>query len=185
MNARRANSDVVVAQTKHVRLVDRDGWTFAQRIGNTGIVCILAKTDGRLILVEQYRPPVEKNVIELPAGLAGDLAGQAEETLQQAAERELLEETGYVAGNWRQHVTVVSSAGITDEVVTFFLAENLEKRSAGGGDASEDIRVHEIPVADIERWLNEATSMGKLIDSRVYAGLYFMTKNDGRGSQCP
>ena len=59
MNAHRANSDVVVAQTKHVRLVDRDGWTFAQRIGNTGIVCILAKTaDGRLILVEQYRPPV-------------------------------------------------------------------------------------------------------------------------------
>ena len=176
MNTHRPNSDVVIAQTKHVRLVDRDGWSFAQRIGNTGIVCILAKTsDGRLILVEQYRPPVQKTVIELPAGLAGDLAGQADETLRQAAERELLEETGYVARNWRRHVTVVSSAGITDEVVTFFLAEDLQRRSAGGGDASEDIRVHEIPLADIERWLNEATTMGKLIDSRVYAGLYFMT----------
>ena len=186
MNTHRPNTDVVIAQTKHVRLVDRDGWSFAQRIGNTGVVCILAETsDGRLILVEQYRPPVQKTVIELPAGLAGDLAGQADETLRQAAERELLEETGYVARNWRQHVSVVSSAGITDEVVTFFLAEHLERRSAGGGDASEDIRVHEIPLADIERWLNQAVTMGKLIDSRVYAGLYFMMGDNNRGSRRP
>ena len=180
MNARRPSSDVVIAQTKHVRLVDRDGWSFAQRIGNTGIVCILAKTaDGRLIVVEQYRPPVEKTVIELPAGLAGDVAGQADETLRQAAERELLEETGYVARNWRQHVTVVSSAGITDEVVTFFVAENLERVSAGGGDESEGIRVHEIPLADIDGWLDEAARIGKLIDSRVYGGLYFLMRNAG------
>jgi len=175
VNNRRPNSDVVLARTKHVRLVDRDGWSFAQRVGNTGVVCILAKTaDECLILVEQYRPPVRKPVIELPAGLAGDLDGRTDETLQQAAERELLEETGYAARDWRERVTVVSSAGITDEVVTFFLAEDLERRSAGGGDASEDIRVHEIPLADIDRWLNEATTMGKLIDSRVYAALYFV-----------
>lgn len=173
MNTHRPKSDTVIAQTKHIRLVDRDGWSFAQRIGNTGIVCIVAQTaDGRLILVEQYRPPVQKPVIELPAGLAGDLDNQADETLQQAAERELLEETGYVARNWTQLVTVASSAGLTDEVVTFFLAESLERRTSGGGDASEDIRVHEIPLADIECWLNDAAATGKLIDARVYAALY-------------
>jgi len=182
MNTHRQNSGTVIAQTRHIRLVDRDGWSFAQRIGNTGIVCIVAKTaDGRLILVEQYRPPVQKPVIELPAGLAGDLDDQADETLQQAAERELLEETGYVARNWTRLVTAASSAGLTDEVVTFFLAESLERRTPGGGDASEDIRVHEVPLPDIERWLNAATTMGKLIDSRVYAGLYFLTGDHGQG----
>jgi ADP-ribose pyrophosphatase len=129
--------------------------------------------------VEQYRPAVRKNVIELPAGLAGDLAGEADESLQRAAQREFLEETGYAARSWRRLVSVVSSAGITDEVVTMFLAQHLEKRGTGGGDASEEICVHEIPLPDVERWLNEASKMGKLIDSRVWAGLYFMMVDDG------
>ena len=183
MNTHRQNSDTVIAQTKHLRLVDRDGWSFAQRIGNSGVVCIVAKTaDERLVLVEQYRPPVRKSVIELPAGLAGDLADEPDETLQQAAERELLEETGHVAGNWTQLVTGASSAGLTDEVATFFLAEDLEKRTPGGGDASEDIRVHEIPLADIQSWLKDAAAAGKLVDARVYAGLFFLTQNQATGS---
>ncbi|NQU20533.1 MAG: NUDIX hydrolase [Candidatus Nealsonbacteria bacterium] len=177
MNTHRQNSDTTIAQTKHVRFVDRDGWSFVERIGNTGIVCIVAKTtDGRLVLVEQYRPPVQRPVIELPAGLAGDLDDQADETLQQAAERELLEETGYAASTWRRLVTVASSPGLTDEIVTFFLAEDLQRRSAGGGDASEDIRVHEIPLAEIEDWLSAISSAGSLIDARVYTGLYFLGK---------
>lgn len=175
MDAKRVNSDTVIAQTRHVRLVDRDGWSFAQRIGNFGIVCIVAATaDRRLVLVEQYRPPVRQPVIELPAGLAGDLTGQADETLQQAAERELLEETGYVARDWRELVTVTSSPGMTDEVVTFFLADHLEKQTCGGGDASEDIHVHEIPLSTIACWLDACASNGKLIDARVYAGLYLL-----------
>ena len=176
---RQNNADTVIAQTKHLRLVDRDGWSFVQRIGATGVVCIVATTaDGRLILVEQYRPPVQKSVIDLPAGLAGDLDDQPDETLQQAAERELLEETGYIARDWTELVTVASSAGLTDEVVTFFLAENLERRTPGGGDASEDIRVREIPLADIQCWLKDAVTTGKLIDARVYAGLHILSDRD-------
>ncbi len=169
--------DVVVAETKHLRFVDRDGWSFAQRIGSTGVVCVVATTmDGRLILVEQYRPPVQTSVIELPAGLAGDLADQANETLRQASERELLEETGYVARDWREVATTASSAGLTDELVTFFRVENAERKAAGGGDSSEDICVHEIPIPSIERWLAEAAASGKIVDARVYAGLYFATR---------
>jgi ADP-ribose pyrophosphatase len=181
MNANQSKSDTVVAQTRHVRLVDRDGWSFAQRIGNSGIVCIVAATPARrLVLVEQYRPPVRQPVIELPAGLAGDLVGQANETLQQAAERELLEETGYVARDWRELITVASSPGMTDEIVTFFLADDLEKRTAGGGDAGENIHVHEIPLSTVECWLNESVSSGKMIDTRVYAGLYLLADSSKR-----
>jgi ADP-ribose pyrophosphatase len=116
------------------------------------------------------------SVIELPAGLAGDIADQADETFRQACERELLEETGYVARDWSELATTASSAGLTDELVTFFRVENAEKRAAGGGDSSEDICVHEIPLLDVERWLSEAAVSGKIVDTRVYAGLYFVSR---------
>ena len=167
--------DAVIAQTKYLRLIDRAGWTFAQRVGNTGIVCIIATmSDDRLILVEQYRPPVGCTVIELPAGLAGDIPGQQDEPLQTAAERELLEETGYVADQWQQLATVASSAGMTDEVVTLFRASGLTRQTAGGGDESEDIQVHTVPVDQLLDWLDKRTAAGVLVDSRVYAALAFI-----------
>jgi ADP-ribose pyrophosphatase len=159
---------------KHVRLVSRGGWEYAQRKGVTGIVAILAVTDdGKLILVEQYRPPVGKWVIELPAGLAGDVAGQETEELAAAARRELLEETGYEAGEMIYLAEGAASAGITDEVITLFRATGLQKTGTGEGDGSEDITVHEVPLADVRRWLEERRTAGSLIDLKVFAGLYF------------
>jgi len=167
--------DTVIAQTKHLRLVDRGGWSFVQRVGSTGVVCIVATTAGdRLILVEQHRKPLKAPVIELPAGLAGDVTDESDESLVEAARRELLEETGYVARDWRRLAELASSGGLTDEVVTLFRAENLHKEGPGGGEGSEDIRVHEIPPADAGRWLDEAAASGKIVDARVYAGLYFL-----------
>lgn len=159
---------------KHVRLVSRGGWEYAQRKSVTGIVAILAVTnDGKLILVEQYRPPVGKRVIELPAGLAGDVAGQETEELAAAARRELLEETGYEADEMNYLADGAASAGITDEVITLFRATGLRKTGAGEGDGSEDITVHEVPLADVRRWLEERRAGGSLIDLKVFSGLYF------------
>jgi len=84
---------------KHVHFVKVGGWEFADRPHISGIVAIVALTSkGEALLVEQFRPPVGKSVIELPAGLSGDVAGSAKEELVEAARRELLEETGYEAG---------------------------------------------------------------------------------------
>ncbi len=175
MTDNQSGEEKILARTKHMELVDQDGWSFVRRIGNTGIVGIIAATDeGCLLLVEQFRPPVGRTVIELPAGLAGDIADEEDESLQRAAERELLEETGYVARQWTQVVTVASSAGLTDEAVTLFLAEGLTKKGPGGGDASEDIHIHEIPLAEAPGWLAEVAASGTLIDSRVYAALFFL-----------
>ena len=180
MDSNNNSEDKIIAQTNHLSLVDRDGWSFVTRKGSTGVVCIIAvDADRRLILVEQFRPPVGTTVLELPAGLAGDLPGQDDETLEQAARRELLEETGYSAGDLRHLVTAASSAGITDEVITYFLATNLEKKTPGGGDASEDIRVHEVPLKEAESWLEKVIGDGKLVDARVYAGLYFAIRQTG------
>ena len=71
---------------KFVRFVDLDGWEFVERHGASGIVIIIAVTDARrLVLVEQFRPAMGKQVVELPAGLAGDIEGQEDEALITAA----------------------------------------------------------------------------------------------------
>src|SRR4051812_22417920 len=92
------NNVKTLCDGKHIRLVQKGKWEFVERKKVSGIVGIVAVTDdGKLILVEQFRPPVNKRVIEIPAGLAGDVAGREEESLETAARRELLEETGYEA----------------------------------------------------------------------------------------
>ena len=86
----------VIAATRHLQLVRRGGWEYVERPNVTGIVVIVPVTrDGELVLIEQYRVPVDRPVIELPAGLAGDVPGTEGERLEAAARRELLEETGY------------------------------------------------------------------------------------------
>lgn len=181
MNDNKLSTDRVLAATKHLQFVDRNGWSFVQRISSTGVVCIVAVTrDDQWILVEQQRPPVGRTVIELPAGLAGDIADQSDESLEDAARRELLEETGYQAERMEQLLTVASCPGVTDETVTFFAAHDLAKVGAGGGDDSEDIQIHLIPRSDIDRWLADRSRSGSWVDARVYTGIYLLSASQAR-----
>jgi ADP-ribose pyrophosphatase len=116
------------------------------------------------------------SVIELPAGLAGDVPEDADEPLEAAARRELVEETGYEATNLERLFEGPLSAGMTTEVVTFFRATGLTKTGAGGGDGSESITVHEVPLAEADRWLAGQAAAGKLVDPKVYVGLYVLTR---------
>lgn len=164
----------VLAEGRHIRLVRRRGWEYAERPGITGIVAILAVTDeNRLILVEQYREPVRKSVIELPAGLAGDVDSHEPERLVTAARRELLEETGYQAAGFEYLTEGPPSAGLSDEIITFFRAVGLRRMGAGGGVGRERIQVHEPALSDAAAWLQDASARGLLIDPKVYTGLYF------------
>src|SRR5688500_14489571 len=118
----------VVAAGKYIELVRQGGWEFARRKGISGIVGIIAVTDDRkLLLVEQFRPPVGAQVIELPAGLAGDAVGHEKEDLADAARRELLEETGYEARRMERVAAGAASAGMTDEIITLFRATGLTR----------------------------------------------------------
>jgi ADP-ribose pyrophosphatase len=164
----------IVADGKYIQLVRQDNWEFARRKGISGIVGVVAVTDGgKLVLVEQYRSPVRASVIELPAGLAGDAKGHEGEDLADAARRELLEETGYEAKEVQRLAAGAASAGMTDEIITLFRATGLRKTGEGTGDETEDITVHEVPLADVVRWLAEQERGGKLVDLKVYCGLYF------------
>ena len=148
-------------------------WEYFQRRNVKGCVAILAVTDDRkVVLVEQYRPPVRVRTIELPAGLAGDIPLQEDEPLVTAAKRELKEETGYEAQHWTRLTEGPSSSGITTEVVTFFHATGLTRMNEGGGDHSEDIQVHFVDMADIPQWCARQEAAGKLVDFKIFAALY-------------
>ena len=164
----------ILATGRFIRLVRRGRWEFADRPGVHGIVAIVAVTaDRRILLVEQHREAVGRACIELPAGLAGDVDGAADENLVAAAQRELLEETGYVAARFERLTEGPPSAGLSAEVITFFRAQGLTRRHAGGGDESEGITVHEPPLAEIDAWLEAQTARGVYVDPKVYTGLYF------------
>lgn len=155
---------------QHLSVYEQNGWEYVARNTARGAVGVVAVTDaGDVVLVEQYRPPARRSVVELPAGLSGDIAGNEDEALLEAAQRELLEETGYAAARWTELVTGYSSPGLTNESITLFLAEGLTREGPGGGDHTEDITIHELPPGDVLPWLAER---GLTADLKLLAGLF-------------
>jgi ADP-ribose pyrophosphatase len=163
----------VVAQGRYLTMVDDAGWEYVTRHGVTGIVVLVAVTPAReLVLVEQYRPPVGRRCVELPAGLVGDVAGHEAESLASAAHRELVEETGFEAKEMVELGAGPIAVGVSDEIVTFFEARGLTRVGDGGGDHTEDIEVHVVPLASLEPFLAAKRAAGLMLDPKIYAGLY-------------
>lgn len=157
---------------RFLKMVSVDGWEYVERANVSGVVAILAITDDdRIVLVEQFRPPLDCRVIEIPAGLAGDIVGSEQEALEAAARRELEEETGYSAASFREVGVGPSSAGLTSETITFFEATGLAKTGDGGGDGSESIIVHEIALSELRAWFAQQTADGAAIDPKIHAVL--------------
>ncbi len=168
----------VVAQGRYLDLVCRGRWEFVRRRNATGVVLVVAVTPhGELLFVEQYRPPVDSQVIELPAGLVNDQVGISVESCAEAARRELLEETGYDASQLREIFSGPSSAGLTDEQVSIFLATGLQRVHTGGGVENENIVVHEVPLTSACEWLDAQRDAGRKVDVRVYAGIHIAAKH--------
>lgn len=171
--AKHVRNPRVVAKGRWLTFIDDAGWEYVTRPGVTGIVVIVAVTaEQRLVLVEQYRPAVQQRVIELPAGLVGDLDGQRGESLVDAATRELEEETGYRAEKMALLFEGPIAVGVSDETVSFFQAGALARVGAGGGDDTEEITVHEVPLADVNGFLTARQRAGLGIDPKIFAGLF-------------
>ncbi|MCA9257781.1 MAG: NUDIX hydrolase [Planctomycetales bacterium] len=164
-----ADEPRVLYEGHYLALVARGRWEYATRTVKRPAVAIVAITDDRkVVLVEQYRIPVGCNVVEIPAGLTGDVEGAEDEALLVAAQRELLEETGYEADRWTELGFSYSSPGLTDESLMIFLAEGLRRVHGGGGDASENIQVHEVPLDAAVEWGRQRSAV---VDLKLLAGL--------------
>jgi ADP-ribose pyrophosphatase len=168
----------VLVEGRYLRFVVVDGWEFVERNKSSGVVVVVAVTpEDHLLLVEQYRPALARRVVELPAGIAGDVAGHEAEDLATAARRELLEETGYEAESLVPlGAPGPASSGVSSEVITFFRARGLRRVGAGGGDGTEQIELHSVPLGSAAAWLMERARSGRLVDPKVYAGLYFLNE---------
>ena len=166
---------MILHKGKYLHLISEDNWEYVKRINCSGIVVIVPMTkEGKVIFVEQFRRPMEAQVIEWPAGLVNDKMSHDPETMEAAARRELLEETGYEAEHLSLLVEGPVSSGLSSEVITFYQALDVVKKGPGGGDASESIKVHEIPLKEADIWLYEMQKKGFLVDPKVYVGLYFL-----------
>ncbi|HVZ72562.1 MAG TPA: NUDIX hydrolase [Polyangia bacterium] len=163
----------VLGEGRYLRLVDEAGWEYVTRHRVSGIVVLVAITPAReVILVEQYRRAVHSQVVELPAGLVGDLDDQADESLATAAHRELIEETGYSAREMVEIAHGPVAVGVSDEIITFFEARGLERVGEGGGDDTENITVRVVPLAGLTAFLAERRAAGLLVDPKIFAGLH-------------
>ncbi len=168
---------------RFLALVREGHWEYAERVNATGAAIIVAVTpEDKLLLVEQYRIPCHAATVELPAGIIGDEPGSSAEDDAVAATRELLEETGYVAGEMMPLTTGPASSGLTSELVTIFLARNLQKTGAGGGVGHERITVHEVPLLQVDQWLAARARQGVLVDPKIYAGLHLLRQTGDSAS---
>lgn len=161
---------------KFLRFCQQGRWEYAERTNTGSAVIIIARTpEDNLLFVEQFRIPLGCNTIEMPAGLVGDL--DANDTLELAAKRELLEETGWQAESVEVLMIGPTSSGLSNELTAFVRATNLTRIHAGGGDETENITVHEVPVTEAAQWLTKKMAEGYAMDPKLWAGLWLLDKN--------
>jgi len=146
-------------------------WESFERVNCKGIVVIVAVTDDKeVLLIRQFRPPVNGYVIEFPAGL-----NDRGDTLEKAAERELLEETGYSAREMIFLAEGPMSSGASGEILTAFLAKGLVFKGIGKRDETEDIEVLMVPIDEIDSKLDAYRLEGNYIDLKIF-GLMELAK---------
>ena len=170
------------------------GWEYvSRRNAKQGVTIVALTAQNRLLLVEQFRVPVGKVVIELPAGLVGDDTHPADKSVTAAVRRELREETGY---DCKRVIVLCKGSvlpGLSDELNSLCLVEELhpvEKATQktvpsnkvimhsverGLPQEGERIMVYEVPITGVLSWLKRQTRKGKIVDLKVYAGLFFLS----------
>jgi ADP-ribose pyrophosphatase len=143
----------------------RGKWEYVSRTRGVSAAVILAIDEGHAILVEQYRAPLQKMCIELPAGLVGDET-EGEET-ETAAIRELEEETGYRAERVADLGRYFASPGMSSEGFALLRAEGLTRTGEGGGVAGEDIVVHRVRLDEVAAFVAAKRAQGAAIDAKL------------------
>lgn len=143
------------------------GGTTARRevVEHFGAVAIAAvDDDDNITLVYQYRHPVGRRLWELPAGLL-DMGGEPPHL---TAARELQEEAGLAAAQWRVLVDLVSSPGFSDECVRVFLATGIsEIERPAAHDEEADLIVKRVPLSEAVRMVLS----GEIVNSIAVAGI--------------
>lgn len=158
----------IVWAGKFITAKVRGKWEYVARSRGIRAAVILAvdETD-HVLLVEQFRVPLGRPCLELPAGLIGDDDSAPGEDATTAAVRELEEETGYRAARMEVLGEFYSSPGMVSESFTLLRAHGLAQVGPGGGTEGEDITVHRVALADLAHFVETARGRGLGIDVRL------------------
>lgn len=154
-------------QGKFVAARSRGRWEYVGRTRGVRAAVMLAVDDGHVLLVEQYRVPLGRACLELPAGLVGDETEG--ESVSDAASRELEEETGYRAAVIEILGDFASSPGMVSETFTMVRCVGLTRVGDGGGVEGEGITVHRVPLATLHMFVAERRAAGLMIDVKLFA----------------
>ena len=169
------DDEEIVWEGRYIVTKRRGPWEYVGRTRGIGAAVILAIDDGHVLLVEQYRVPLQANCLELPAGLIGD--DTVGEAIEIAAARELEEETGYRAHRIEIVGSFASSPGMVSETFTLVRAHGLTKVHDGGGVEGENITVHRIPLPDVAAFTDAKRNSGVVVDAKLLMLLALTTSS--------
>jgi len=167
-----ASDPKVVYQGRFLEVVEQPygggTWEYLRRRGGMGVVFVFAITpQDEVLLVRQFRIPLDAPVWELPAGV-GDQAG---EDLIECGLRELVEETGWRAARAERLITSPVSSGSSATLGDIILALDLQYVGRRGGDEFFPIEVVPVPIAELVDFILARSAAGELVDSRILAAL--------------
>lgn len=160
------NGDFIQVRKDNVRLPDGKV-SSREYITHPGAVAVLAMLDnGNLVMERQFRYALQREFIELPAGKIDN-----NEDILLCAQRELLEETGYVASEWTHLATVWPCIGYADERMEYFIARGLTYQGHQLDDG-EFLEVFELSLPEAIDWIR----LGKINESKTIVGLFLLEK---------
>lgn len=154
-----------VWEGKYILVRKQGTWEYVGRTRGVTAAVMLAVHEGEVILVEQYRVPLGRRSLELPAGLVGD--EEEGEKVEAAAIRELEEETGYRAEHMVDLGRFYASPGMSSEGFNLLRAEGLTRVGEGGGVPGEEIEVHHVPVAEVPAFVQARRDAGCAVDVKL------------------
>ena len=150
---------------KYVRAIKRGRWEYVSRANDVRAVVILAETEGKVVLVEQYRVPVGGRCLELPAGLVGDEDPNA--TVEGTAIQELEEETGFTGTAVERLGDFHASPGMVTESFTLVRVTGVTRSGEGGGTEHEDITIHLVSRSEIPAFIEQKRTEGVAVDVKL------------------
>lgn len=154
------------------RFITKDVWIGGRvrhfkMVDHPGAAAVLVVDDGKVLLVEQYRPAAGRKMLEIPAGTI-----DRSEPALECARRELQEETGYSAEDWESLGHIYPTPGYTNEVLHLFYASGLTKGEQHL-DPGEDINVRWIPLEKVEEMIDQ----GEINDAKTIIAVFKYLRN--------
>ncbi len=160
-SARLYEGKIINLRVDTVELPDKK-YSKREIVEHSGAAAVVPLTmDGHVILIKQFRKPIEEIIYEIPAGRL-----ETKETPKKCALRELAEETGYSVGTLEELVTYYPSPGFSNEVIHIFVARDLTEGTAKP-DEDEYLEVMKIPLEEALKMVEDGT----IKDSKTIIGL--------------